>query len=569
MNSQLSSQVGGPKVRLTQNLHRGFYLRLVLIIATVAGIDALKPAISAAAAPVISTSNGAVAGIQSASMNEYLGIPYATPPVGPLRWTPPQPHSSWKGVLQATQFGNKCPQFDFTIGKIIDNEDCVYLNVYTPRNQGQNGQGQNEGENLPVMVWIHGGAYTSGSGDPYDPTRLVAKGVIVVTINYRLGLLGFFAHPAIDAEGHLNGNYGLMDQQLALKWVKRNIGAFGGDPARVTIFGQSAGGHSVYAHLASPLSKGLFQRAIAESGAYVQFQDYFGFVMPLAAAETTGLLPLVPSGILEAGLVNCGGDSSAATAACLRAVPAASFVNIAPSTLYAIIDGTLLPQSPTAAIGSGQFNRVPVMTGSNHDEYRSFIADDYDFQGNPLSNSGYQAALEAFFGTALGDSLFFNVYPLPSSPPADAASLALSTALTDDVFACPERNSVRLLSKFVKTYAYEFNDENAPPTQDFFGGFLTFPLGAYHTAELQFLFIGDFFGFPVLPLSADEQSLSDAMVSYWTRFGTTGNPNSPSTPLWAPYHASTDQFQSLTPPIPGVESTFASEHLCSAFWNTF
>jgi len=549
-------------VSLTQSVHQGLCLRLILIVAAIVGVDALSPAIGAGSAPIISTSKGAVAGIQSASMNEYLGIPYATPPVGPLRWTPPQAHSSWKGVLEATQFGNECPQFDFT-GKVIGNEDCLYLNVYTPRKQRQN-----EGENLPVMVWIHGGAYTSGSGDPYDPTRLVAKEMIVVTINYRIGLLGFFAHPAIDAEGHLNGNYGLMDQRLALKWAKRNIGAFGGDPTRVTIFGQSAGGHSVYAHLASPLSKGLFQRAIAESGAYVQFQDYFGFVMPLAAAETTGLLPSLPSGILEASLVNCGGDSSAATAACLRAVPAASFVNIAPSTLYAIIDGTLLPQSPTAAISSGRFNRVPVMTGSNHDEYRVFIAEDYDFQGNPLTNSGYQAALENFFGTKLGDSLL-NVYPLPSSPPANAASLALSTALTDGLFACPERNSVKLLSQFVKTYAYEFNDEDAPPTQAFFDGVLTFPLGAYHTAELQFLFIGDFFGFPVLPLSADERALSDAMVSYWTRFGKTGNPNSTNTPLWAPYSSSTDQFQSFIPPMPSVESTFDAEHLCSAFWNTF
>ena len=145
----------------------------------------------------------------------------------------------------------------------------------------------------------------------------------------------------------------------------------------------------------------------------------------------------------------------------------------------------------------------------------------------------------------------------------------LSTALTDGLFACPERNSVKLLSQFVKTYAYEFNDEDAPPTQAFFDGVLTFPLGAYHTAELQFLFIGDFFGFPVLPLSADERALSDAMVSYWTRFGKTGNPNSTSTPIWAPYSSSTDQFQSFIPPMPSVESTFDAEHLCSAFWNTF
>jgi para-nitrobenzyl esterase len=160
-----------------------------------------------------------------------------------------------------------------------------------------------------------------------------------------------------------------------------------------------------------------------------------------------------------------------------------------------------------------------------------------------------------------------SLYPYFSYP---SGGVALGASGTDAIFACPERNSVKLLSKFVKTYAYEFNDENAPPVQSdpFFGGSLSFPLGAYHTAELQFLFIGDFFGFPVLPPSADEQALSDAMVSYWTRFGKTGNLNSPRTPFWAPYSSSTDQFQSLIPPTPGPESTFDAEHLCSAYWDT-
>jgi para-nitrobenzyl esterase len=548
---------------ISRNHHRKLGFRLILIAITVVCTSVLEPRASEAAAPVIFTTNGSVAGIQSATMNEYLGIPYAAPPVGPLRWTPPRRHSSWKGVLQATQFGNKCPQSDPTTGGVLDgDEDCLFLNVYTPT-QGD------QGKNLPVMVWIHGGGLVSGSGDPFDPTRLVAKGVIVVTINYRIGILGFFAHPAIDDEGHLNGNYGLMDQQRALKWVRRNIAAFGGHPRRVTIFGESAGGHSVYAQLASPLAAGLFQRAIAESGAYSQFQDYYHFVISLAAAEMTGVPFFVPSGIADAAAVGCGIDNSAATAACLRDVPASSLVNIEPTGLYAIIDGTLLPESPSAALAGGRFNRVPVMSGSNRDEWRIFVAGTYDARVGPLSNSDYQAALEALFWPALGDYLFnHNVYPLPPSPPADAASLALGAAGTDDIFACPERNSVKLLSKFVKTYAYEFNDENAPPVQSdpFFGGFLSFPLGAYHAAELQFLFIGDFFGFPVLPLSADEQALSDAMVNYWTRFGKTGNPNSPSTPFWAPYSSSTDQFQSLIPPTPGAESTFDAEHLCSAFW---
>jgi para-nitrobenzyl esterase len=546
---------------ISRSHHRQLGFRLILIAITVVCTNVLKPRASEAAAPVASTTNGAVAGIQSATMNEYLGIPYAAPPVGPLRWTPPLPHSKWKGVLQATQFGSGCGG---------SNEDCLFLNVYTPR---QGDQGQNEGENLPVMVWIHGGALVTGSGDPYDPTRLVAKGVIVVTINYRLGLFGFFAHPAIEAEGHLNGNYGLMDQQLALKWVRRNIAAFGGDPSRVTIFGESAGGLSIYAQLASPLAAGLFQRAIVESGAYLQFQDYYHYVISLTAAETTGVPPFVPSGIADAYALKCGGDNSPDTAACLRSVPAWWFSYVEPTGLYPIVDGTVLTQSPAAALASGQFNRVSVMSGGNRDEWRLQVANTFDFGFfGPLLNSDYQLALEGQFGTALGDFLFtYPVYPLlpPLSPPDDAASLALSAAGTDAIFACPERNSVKLLSKFVKTYAYEFNDENAPPVQNdvFWGGSLSFPLGAYHTAELQFLFIGDFFGFGVQSLLPDEQALSDAMVSYWTRFAKTGNPNSPSTPLWAPYSSSTDQFQSLIPPTPGPESTFDAEHLCSVFWD--
>ena len=205
--------------------------------------------------PSIVTQDGPVKGIVSPSINEFLGIPYAAPPLGPRRWMPPQSHERWHGVLDATQLGNQCPQVDF-FGTELGDEDCLFLNVYTPGGK----KNRNEDDDLPVMVWIHGGSLVTGSGGLYDPTPLVTKGnVIVVTINYRLGVLGFLAHPALDAEGHLNANYGLMDQQLALRWVQRNIEAFGGDPERVTIFGESAGGLSVYSHLASPTAAGLFQ----------------------------------------------------------------------------------------------------------------------------------------------------------------------------------------------------------------------------------------------------------------------------------------------------------------------
>jgi para-nitrobenzyl esterase len=411
------------------------------------------------------------------------------------------------------------------------------------------------------MFWIHGGGLINGSSTPYNPELLVKKGVIVVTINYRLGFLGFFAQSAIDAEGHLNGNYGLMDQQFALKWVRRNIANFGGDPDRITIFGESAGGQSVYAQMASPLASGMFHGAIAESGSYAEFQNYFFNVVTLAQAETTGT-PSVPSGAAIADSVGC----TSQTASCLRAVPAATMVAQEPFPLYPFVDGTLLTQTIGAAFAGGEFNRVPVMAGTNHDEYRLFVALDFDLVGNPILTSGeYDTASNALWGPALGPPVLA-FYPFAAYPNGGEA---LGASGTDGVFSCPARNVDRALSKLVPTYAYEFNDENAPPAQSAFGGLLTFPLGAYHSSELQYLFPGiDVFGLPTT-LSSQQTQLSDAMVSYWTRFAKTGNPNSSGQPLWSPYSASTDQFQSLIPPAPMVESNFDSSHKCSTFWDTF
>ena len=219
----------------------------------------------AAGAPVVMTQDGPVRGFECTSVSfprcsspgiqKFLGIPYAAPPVGELRWRPPQPHGRWHGVLEATEFGSKCTQPDAT-----GSEDCLSLNIFRPsqHNDEEHGDHENHDERLPVIVWMHGGAFIAGESGDADATPLAQKGVIVVSINYRLGYLGFFAHPALDAEGHLNGNYGIMDQQLALKWVQRNIAAFGGDPDRVTIAGQSAGGISAYCHLVSPVRRVCF-----------------------------------------------------------------------------------------------------------------------------------------------------------------------------------------------------------------------------------------------------------------------------------------------------------------------
>jgi para-nitrobenzyl esterase len=510
--------------------------------------------------PFAITRSGPVLGVTVNGVDEFLGIPYATPPVGQLRWMPPKSFGKFKTPLQATQFGSVCPQTG-----PIGSEDCLFLNVYTPTNsEPANAQDQadevpttetKKSSGLPVMVWIHGGGLVAGAGSNYDPSPLVnAGGVIVVTINYRLGVLGFLAESGLDAEHHLLGNYGFMDQQFALKWVQKNIKAFGGNPKQVTIFGESAGGQSIYAQLASPLAKGLFRAAIAESGSYVEFQDYFTAIETLTTAETTN--GFAPSGNSVAIAVGC----SSLSASCLRAVSADTLIAAQAGTLYPFVDGKLLTQTPSAAFAAGKFNRVPVIAGTNHDEYRAFVALQYDATGNPINTPDkYAAAVLALWTSAL-ESQVLGLYPYNSYP---VGGLALSASGTDGVFSCPARQADKLLSKFTTTYAYEFNDENAPPGQP---AGLSFPLGAFHGAEIQYLMLVTGAIFPFTP---DQQALSDTMISYWTEFAKTLNPNSSGQPTWPVYSASADQIQSLVPPTPIPETNFNTFHNCDSFWNTF
>src|ERR1700728_2953651 len=427
--------------------------------------------------PIASTESGLVIGSTTDGGNAFLGIPYAVPPVGALRWRPPQRYGFFPGfVLQATQFGSACTQPGG-----IGSENCLFLNVYTPETESS----ERRGHGLPVMFWIHGGGLIEGSSTPYNPEQLVKKGVIVVTINYRLGYLGFLAQSAIDVEGHLNGNYGLIDQQFALGWVRRNIASFGGDPDRVTIFGESAGGQSVYAQLASPLASGMFRGAISESGSYAEFQNYFSNVVTLAQGETTGSQS-VPSGAAIADSVGC----TSQTASCLRAVPASTMIAQEPFPLYPFVDGRLLTQTISAAFASGEFNQVPVISGTNHDAYRLFVALDYDLVGNPiLTSAEYDTAVTTLWGPALAPPVL-TLYPFVGYL---TGGEALGASGTDGVFSCAARIADQSLAKFVPTYTYEFNDENAPPSQSEFGGLLTFPLGAYHSAEVPYLFRASMF----------------------------------------------------------------------------
>jgi para-nitrobenzyl esterase len=493
--------------------------------------------------PAIVTTSGPLKGIVKGNVAEFLGIPYAAPPVGPLRWMPPQPYGTFNGLFDASSFGNVCTQG----GRPGISEDCLFLNIYVP-NFKKNGK--KHGGAMPVMFWIHGGGLTSGAGSDYDPTPLLApQNVIVVTINYRLGYLGFFAQTALDTEGHDAGNYGLMDQQFAMQWVQNNIAAFGGDPSNVTIFGESAGGHSVYCNLASPTAAGLFSHAISESGSYLIFDTFIQPIVTLPVGETTGNT-LVPGGNAVASGLGC------TTAACLRAVPNTTLVGIEPGTLYAFVDGTLLTETPAQAFASGNFNRVPVMAGTNHDEWRIFVAEAYDLQGKPILTPGdYVAATLALYGPLLGPV----VLGVPAYAYVPPGGQVLGASGTDGIFACSARNGDELLSNFTNTYAYEFNDENAPPQPSPF----SFPLGAFHGAEVQYLFdVGFFF-----ELNAAQQQLSQAMVGYWTNFAVSGNPNGGSLPTWSLYNPTSDIFQSLIPPTPTTESNFNMDHLCDGFWN--
>ena len=495
--------------------------------------------------PVILTDRGLVRGVQTANGNEFLGIPYAAPPVGNLRWRAPQPAASWTTPRDASAFANHCSQNASPFGVASTTEDCLYLNVYTP--QGPPARSLTR----PVMVYIHGGAFQTGESDDYGTRRLLAQGVVVVTINYRLGALGFMANSALAAESAQGstGNYGIMDQQAALQWVQRNIARFGGNAANVTIFGESAGGLSVHTHLASPGSNGLFAQAIAESGSYAVTQP------SLSAAEAAGAA--------YASSVGC----NATDTACLRSVSVSTLLanqSLSATAYMPVVDGSVLPQSIGPAFASGQFNHVPVVLGTNHDEFRLFVALLFELPNGPITAAQYPAYVAALLGlpppvAAQVVPVVIAEYPLSSYP---SPAVALGASGTDAAFSCNALALEGSLAQYVPLWAYEFNDPNAP--QRFLPP-VSFPYGAYHAAELQYLFDLPV-TVPAPALTADQEQLASAIDSYWTSFASRANPNSPATPQWAPL-ASSGSFESLVPPTPQsyTATAFAADHKCS-FW---
>jgi para-nitrobenzyl esterase len=540
-------------------LIRRFMVALVLACVAVSGLAASAAAYTEV---TVNTKKGPVTGIQTDTLRKFLGIPYAAPPVGNLRWKAPRPHASWKktGPLDATDFGNHCPQPDSPFGTASEEEDCLYLNVFAPIPP------TDTTVRYPVMVWIHGGSLYLGQSDDYDPTRLVEQGVVVVTFNYRLGRLGFLSHWAL---GKPHGNYGLLDQQFALKWVKKNIGRFGGKPKNVTIFGESAGALSVLSQLASPKAKGLFRKAIVESGAYSLTQQ------SLYDAELEGLT--FAHKLKNSSDVPCDelGVAKKDTAACLRAASVGDVLTAQAQLLqqegsfgfYPIVDGKVLKRSIGEALSSGRFNKVPVIQGSNHDEWRLFVE---LMKQEDLLPSDYQTAIAVTLKTTKAAQVAAE-YPLTSYP-SPSNMYALGALGTDAIFACNASTVAQSLSQYVKTFAYEFNDPNTP--EIYLEPDPEFPLGAYHAGEIAYIF--DFFRtqpeWVTLPLlNGGQQALSDTMIGYWTQFAKTGDPNpSPDAPTWPQYEATTYERASLVPVTPGVESEsdFATDHHC-AFWKEF
>ena len=326
--------------------------------------------------------DGALRGSVAAGIVSFLGIPYAAPPVGELRWRPPVAPAAWSGIRDATTFGSYCAQngSGAFFPSPSNSEDCLYLNVFTT------GDAVARHQHRPVMFWLHGGGLYGGDSNDYDMTALVGSGVVVVSINYRIGVLGFFAHPALDAEHHDLGDYGLMDQQMALRWVQRNIAAFGGDPENVTVFGESAGGESAVAHLTSPTAENLFRRVIIESGGTPALTR---MVTPLTTAEATGKRFATAAGCEDQSV------------ACLRALSAEQIAKLQQPYLTGFIGNVAtLPKPFHAAFASGRFHHVPVLIGNNADEWRWIIARIEIGSGKPLTPQAYPAAVQTFFGPA-------------------------------------------------------------------------------------------------------------------------------------------------------------------------
>jgi len=475
-----------------------------VLLAGIAVIFALSSAAAAQAQPV-RLKAGPVEGTTENGLGVYKGIPFAAPPVGALRWRPPQPVKPWTQVRAATKFADACPQDRnmlafMGMGGLGVSEDCLYLNVWTPAHT--------PGEKLPVMVWIYGGGFSSGAtGAPlYDGSVLARHGVIVVTIAYRVGAFGFMAHPQLSAESpvHSSGNYGLEDQIAALKWVKANIAAFGGDPERVTLFGESAGAISVSMLAASPETKGLFQRAISESG---------GSFAPLRTGSEGGenVPPLAVAEAQGAAFLKRLGATSLTEA---RKLPVDAILQASGpmGTFWPNADGHIIIGDQYRLYQQGRYNDIPVLIGTNDDEGALFV--------QQATAAGFKAGLSAY-----GDHAGKILAAYPANDDAQALQSARDL-FRDSAFAWHTWAWADLQSQTGKSpvYAYYFTHK-APDMAA-----MLHARGAPHASEIAYVFGHEGQGW-----TADDRKVSNLMIGYWTNFAKTGNPNGDGLPAWPAY----------------------------------
>ncbi|MFD5753171.1 carboxylesterase/lipase family protein [Streptomyces sp. NPDC127033] len=476
--------------------------------------------------------DGAVRGAAHNGYRTFEGILYAAPPVGRLRWDPPRRPAPWPGVRDATRPASACPQSAGEVPGGSTDEDCLHLNVTTPDDA-------RPARPRPVIVWLHGGGFTTGAGSSYDAHRMATRGdVVVVTVNYRLGALGFLAHSALPG----SGTFGLADQQAALRWVRAEIRAFGGDAHNVTLAGESAGGYSVCAQLASPAAARLFDRAIIESGPCTGRLDrpFAPSSVPLSAARAAG------AGL--AAKVGCG--SAPDVMACLRRVEVSRLLAFQNTDQQPAYTTPLLPLDPATAIAADRFHHVPVLIGNNHDEGNGWAAGIIQ-AGHPITPDTWPDVVAAFFPSPGQAKAIVREYPVHRTD----GGPVFGAVIGDADFACPTTRTDSLLAAHVPLWRYEFADEHAPPLTP---GTPPFPLGAPHASELPYLF--DLGGRP-RDLTAAQHRLAGIMIDYWARFARTADPNGPSTPHW-----SRQTVLSLAPDHIVPTRTAQPRHHCT-FWN--
>lgn len=480
--------------------------KLTIAIAVVL-LTAALAAVGAVVANPVKVDGGLLKGTLEDGLKIYRGIPYAAPPVGDLRWRPPQPAPKWTGVRAADQFGRACMQTNPAIANLpAPSEDCLYLNVWTPAKK--------DNEKLPVLVWIHGGGFVAGAPAEqlYHGEWLAKKGVVVVSIAYRLGVFGFLVHPELSAESdkHVSGNYGLLDMIAGLQWVQRNVSAFGGDPEKVTIQGESAGAAAVSMLCGSPLTKGLFRGAIAESGASfgpVRDDATFGEFVPLASAEKSGQVWLKSIGVV--GIAEA------------RKMPAEKVQEMSPRQMGRfgpIADGWVVAGDQYKLYSAGRYNDVPVLIGYNSDEGITFA---------PKSQDAYvQSVREKYQG--LADKILA-AYPGGES---SAEKWTARNLMRDSSFGWNTWTWARLQTKTGKSkmFLYFFEEKAELPAESDPSGF-----GARHAAELPYVFRQLREHGRSVPTPKDE-ALSEMMRTYWTNFVKNGDPNGTELPEWPSYN---------------------------------